>query len=76
MALPRPFILEHEDQTGSGPGRMAEGVRFTDGRVALRWRTGVPFTAVYDSIEDAARAAQDRAGRTRIVFVDDGRVRG
>lgn len=50
----RQFVLRRrEDTTGiSGPGDVAEGVEFTDGTVAMRWRTGTASTAVYASIAD------------------------
>jgi hypothetical protein len=65
----REFHLDRvEDVSGvSGISVVAEGVIFTDGRVAMRWLTGVRSTAVYDSIEDV-EAIHGHEGRTRIVM--------
>lgn len=65
------FVLcRDEDETGvSGTGDVADGVRFPDGTVAMRWRTGTASTAVYDSVADV-EAIHGHGGKTRIVFVD------
>jgi len=65
------FVLRRdEDETGvSGTGDVADGVRFPDGTVAMRWRTGTASTAVYDSVADV-EAIHGHGGKTRIVFVD------
>lgn len=50
----RNFVLERtEDVSGvSGVGTVAEGVEFSDGRVALRWIVGEHrSTVTWDSIE-------------------------
>lgn len=58
------------DETGvSGVGVVAEGVEFTDGRVALRWLTETTSTGVYDSLGDV-RAIHGHGGRTEVVWVD------
>ena len=49
----RTFTLEREhDVTGvSGIGTVAEGIRFSDGKVALRWCVGEHrSTVLWDSI--------------------------
>lgn len=47
------FLRRDVDVTGvSGSGVVAEGVIFTDGTVAMRWRTGTTSTAIYDGIAD------------------------
>lgn len=57
------------DQTGvSGVGVVAEGVVFTDGRVAMRWRTGTASTAIYDGVDDVA-AIHGHQGLTRLVWL-------
>jgi hypothetical protein len=63
----RPFHLVREvDVSGvSGTGIVAEGVEFTDGRVALRWLTATPSTALWDSI-DQARAVHGHGGHTTV----------
>ena len=67
----RRFILQrHRDVTGvSGVGRVAEGVRFSDGRCALRWRLAIAAGAFYDSLEDLT-AIHGHDGATEIVFLD------
>ncbi len=66
----RLFTLERdEDVSGvSGTGTVAEGVEFSDGRVAMRWQVGVPrSTVIWDSIEDAI-TIHGHDGRTRLVW--------
>jgi hypothetical protein len=68
----RRFVLQRdEDETGvSGVGQVAEGVEFTDGRVALRWIVGEHrSTVTWDNI-DNVEAIHGHNGRTRIVWVD------
>ena len=67
----RRFILQrHRDPTGvSGVGWVAEGVQFTDGRCALRWRLAIAAGAFYDSIEDLC-AIHGHNGATEIHFLD------
>ena len=64
------FILRREeDETGvSGTGAVAQGVVFTDGRVAMRWMTDIRSTAIYDSIEDVERI-HGHEGKTKVVFL-------
>lgn len=72
----RRFYFErNNDVSGtSGTGMVAEGVQFSDGRVALRWITnaGMPSsTVVYDSIGDA-ETIHGHGGGTKVVWVDGG----
>lgn len=68
----RAFLLyRHEDETGiSGTGVVAEGVEFTDGRVALRWCVpdSPAFTNSGDSVADVRRI-HGHGGRTEVVWV-------
>lgn len=58
------------DETGvSGTGVVAEGVEFTDGTCAMRWRTGTASTAVYATTEDVV-TIHGHSGATRLVWVD------
>jgi len=71
----RFFLNRTEDETGiSGAGRVAEGVVFSDGRVALRWtpqgEVQATSTACYDSIY-AVDQIHGHAGKTRICWLDD-----
>ena len=68
----RRFKLQrNEDATGvSGIGVVAEGVQFTDGKVAIRWVTGKHrSTVVWESI-DAVEAIHGHGGMTQIMWVD------
>lgn len=54
----RTFVLERtEDVSGvSGVGTVAEGIEFSDGRVALRWIVGEHRSTVsWDSIESVEK---------------------
>ena len=60
-----------EDVSGvSGTGRVAEGVVFSNGLVALTWLSEHPTVAVYPSLE-AVEAIHGHDGRTQVV-VDGG----
>lgn len=74
-ALPRMFELyRHRDISGvSGTGVVAEGVQFSDGSVALRWRGANPSTAVWPSIESVLRI-HGHAGATEVRWIDDASV--
>jgi hypothetical protein len=67
----RRFHFERtEDASGvSGCGRVAEGVVFTNGKVALEWLSDHSSTALYDSIQDVEHI-HGHEGRTKIVFDD------
>lgn len=70
--FPRPFVLRRaEDVSGvSGTGDVAEGVEFTDGTVALRWRSETASTVLWDRLDDA-EAVHGHDGRTAVVFADE-----
>lgn len=65
----RVFHFERDvDETGiSGTGRVAEGVEFSDGTIALRWLSEHTSTAVYASINDVVHI-HGHQGKTRIVW--------
>lgn len=66
------FVLERsEDVSGvSGTGTVAEGVEFSDKRVALRWIVGEwRSTVIWDSIE-AVRIIHGHDGATKIRWID------
>lgn len=66
-------LVRDEDETGiSGTGKVAEGIEFTDGRVALRWCVGHSrSTTIWDSIDDV-NAIHGHGGKTRVVWHKDG----
>jgi hypothetical protein len=67
-------LVRDVDETGvSGTGKVAEGIHFSDGTLALRWTTHSPSTAVYASLQDAERV-HGHGGNTRFVF--DGAYKG
>lgn len=67
----RRFILNRkEDASGvSGTGVIAEGVEFSDGTCALRWKTKHRCTGVYDSIL-VLEHIHGHEGRTVVVWID------
>jgi hypothetical protein len=70
--LPRRFHLQRDtDITGvSGTGRVADGVLWPDGSVAIRWRGDRPSTVHWDRIADAEHV-HGHHGATRIEWDDD-----
>lgn len=66
----RTFILRRDvDETGiSGTGIVAEGIEFTDGRVAMRWITSPASTAIYDDI-NAVEVIHGHGGQTRVEWL-------
>lgn len=68
---PRPFVLQRdEDETGiSGTGVVAEGVEFSDGTVALRWKSDWPTSVVFhERGMEAVEAVHGHDGKTRVVW--------
>lgn len=64
-------IHRQEDPSGiSGTGFVAEGVRFSDGAVALRWRTTTSSTAIYDNMGDLI-AVHGHGGATQVRWIDE-----
>jgi hypothetical protein len=73
-SMRRFFFDRTTDVSGtSGTGPVAEGVQFSDGRVALRWVTSdMPSsTVLYDSIDDAI-TIHGHGGGTEVVWIDGG----
>ena len=68
--LRRFNLLRKEDFSGiSGAGTVAEGVQFSDGTCAMRWKTATTSTAIYRNAEDLI-AIHGHEGRTQIVWID------
>jgi hypothetical protein len=65
------FLLRKIDTTGvSGTGVVAEGVQFSDGKVAMRWLVGEhQSTVVYDSAA-AVVAIHGHNGQTQLIWRD------
>lgn len=68
----RRFMLHRaEDVSGlSGTGVVAEGIEFSDGTCALRWKTKHRCTAVYDSIL-VLEFIHGHEGKTKILWIDE-----
>ncbi len=66
------FYLERVvDPVGiSGTGKIAEGVMFSNGRVALQWLTTYQSIGIYDSISDVL-SIHGHNGTTSVVFIDE-----
>ncbi len=70
MGMRRFHFMRLEDASGvSGCGMVAEGVIFSNGKVALEWLSQHSSTNLYDSIRDV-ELIHGHEGRTRIVFDD------
>lgn len=72
MNNPRRFLLQRdEDETGvSGVGIVAEGIQFSDGRIALRWVSSpAASTVTWDSIEHVEKV-HGHNGKTHVVWLD------
>lgn len=77
-ADPRRFVLRRAvDVSGvSGTGDVAEGVEWSDGTVALRWRGKWATTVVWDYGLDALLAVHGHNGSTVVRWLDAGRPEG
>lgn len=70
MAHHRFDLVRATDVTGvSGTGKVAEGVRFSDGSVVLRWLGPYASTVCWRSLEDAM-TVHGHMGSTQAVFLD------
>tara|TARA_R100001510_G_C7618806_1_gene180217 strand:- start:545 stop:880 length:336 start_codon:yes stop_codon:yes gene_type:complete len=65
------YLQRTQDESGvSGTGRIAQGVIFDNGKVALTWLSDTPSTGIYDSIGDV-RSIHGHEGKTEIVMEKD-----
>jgi len=69
----RRFYLQRRVDVNniSGTGRVAEGVQFSDGRVAMRWLSDTPTTTLFDDIDHLSRI-HGHGGTTEVVWIDPG----
>lgn len=59
------------DATGvSGTGKVAEGVVFSDGTVALRWTSNTPSTVFYAKLDDL-KTVHLHGGLSQLVWIDE-----
>jgi hypothetical protein len=69
--MQRFHLLRIEDETGtSGKGVVAEGIKFTDGTVVVRWMSSTPTTVVHDDIESVLKI-HGHGGKTQVVWKDE-----
>lgn len=68
----RRFVLDrHKDATGtSGTGVVAEGICFSNGKVALHWLSHLGAVNVYDSMH-VCTALHGHMGDTVVVWLDE-----
>jgi hypothetical protein len=68
----RRFELHrHVDLSGvSGTGVVAQGVEFTDGSVAIRWRGDWATTTIHDRGSASVEHIHGHGGSTDIVWLD------
>ena len=65
------YLQRREDESGvSGTGRIAQGIVFDNGRVALTWLSDHPSVTVYDNIGEV-RAIHGHEGKTEVVMEPD-----
>lgn len=70
MGMRRFHFERVEDASGvSGCGVVAEGIVFSDGKVALEWFGTHSSTNLYSSLEDV-QFIHGHQGKTRIIFDD------
>ena len=69
--LMRRFIFQrNQDVSGtSGTGIVAEGVQFTDGTVAVRWRSMLASHVIYPNVHTAEHI-HGHGGATRLKWID------
>lgn len=64
-------LFRHEDKTGiSGVGVVAEGIQFSDGRVAIRWIAGEHHSTVLWDDMASVEAINGHGGATTVEWVD------
>lgn len=66
----RCFVLKRaEDETGtSGVGVVAEGVEFSNGRVAMHWLSQMDVVGMYDNVT-VVEKLHGHDGRTTLEFI-------
>jgi hypothetical protein len=65
------YLQREEDESGvSGTGRIAQGIVFDNGKVALTWLSDHPSVTVYDNIGEV-RAIHGHEGKTDLVMETD-----
>lgn len=71
MSARRFVLIRHRDPSGvSGTGQIAEGVVWSDGEIALRWRGPLFTTTIWPHSIDALLAVHGHGGATTIRWLD------
>lgn len=67
----RRFYVERvEDESGvSGVGKVAEGVEFDNGKVAMQWLSHKPSCTLFDNIKHL-KDLHGHGGKTVVVWID------
>jgi len=68
----RFYLQRDEDSSGvSGTGRVADGVEFDNGQVAMTWKSEYPSITVFQSISIVEKLHSHHGQqKTKVVFVD------
>ena len=68
---PRRFMLRCKEDVHdfTGPGVVAYGVEWPDGRISYRWNSSLATTVSADSVRDV-EAIHGHDGRTEVVWID------
>lgn len=65
------YLHRKEDESGiSGTGRIAQGIVFDNGKVALTWLSEHPTVTVYDNLGEV-RAIHGHSGKTEVSMEPD-----
>lgn len=65
------YLHRKEDESGiSGTGRIAQGIVFDNGKVALTWLSQHPTVTVYDNLGEV-RAIHGHSGKTEVSMEPD-----
>tara|TARA_B100001027_G_C15970235_1_gene199506 strand:+ start:34 stop:363 length:330 start_codon:yes stop_codon:yes gene_type:complete len=65
------YLHRKEDESGiSGTGRIAQGIVFDNGKVALTWLSEHPTVTVYDNLGEV-RAIHGHSGKTEVLMEPD-----
>ena len=72
MNMAKTFYLHRtEDESGvSGTGRIAQGIIFDNGKVAMTWLSEHPSVTVYDNIGEV-KAIHGHEGKTEVIMEQD-----
>ena len=68
----RRFVLQRDEDVNnfSGTGIVVEGVEFSNGWVALTWRSHLTSLSFYSSIK-VAEEVHGHDGKTKLIWLDE-----